>query len=210
MGQLRQAKKYFTLAETPEYKQVKFAEVFLTGKVDHWLRSTGVDTNNLSCLEFSALITNRFIAETSLELIGTFRHMEQSGSLSSYIDLFEEIMGKMKVQNPALPNEYFVGCFISGLRDHIKVPLRSHNPATLVHAYALARNYDSYQHKKQNLDTPRPRYRYSFQSKQNATLVKKDDSDNKQVNTSKWEKGKCFKCKEPWIPGHNKVCKLRT
>jgi hypothetical protein len=53
----------------------------------------------LSWYEFSALIISRFVAETSLELIDAFRHIEQSGSLSTYIDTFEEIMGKMKVQN---------------------------------------------------------------------------------------------------------------
>jgi hypothetical protein len=37
MGWLRQAEKCFTLAETPEYKKVKFAEVFLVGKIDHCL-----------------------------------------------------------------------------------------------------------------------------------------------------------------------------
>jgi hypothetical protein len=35
MGWLRQAQKCFTLVETPEYKKVKFAEVFLVGKADH-------------------------------------------------------------------------------------------------------------------------------------------------------------------------------
>jgi hypothetical protein len=104
---LRQAEKCFTLAETPEHKKVKFVEVFLTGKDDHWLRSSSINTNTLSRSEISALITNRFVAETSLELIDTFRHMEQSGSLSSYIDLFEEIMGKLKVQNPAFTRWLF-------------------------------------------------------------------------------------------------------
>lgn len=23
-----------------------------------------------------------------------------------------------------------------------------------------------------------------------------------------WFRGKCFKCNEPWVPGHNKVCKF--
>jgi hypothetical protein len=28
--------------------------------------------------------------------------------------------------------------------------------------------------------------------------------------TSRWEKGKCFKCQEPWVPGHSKVCKFKN
>jgi hypothetical protein len=138
MGWLRQVEKCFTLAETPIHTRVKFAKVFLTGKVDHWLRSTGINTTTITWpeFEFVALISTRFAAKTSLELIDTFRHMTQAIALSEYIDTFEEIMGKLKIQNPSFLDDYLVGCFISWLKEHIKLPLRSHNPATLVQAYA--------------------------------------------------------------------------
>jgi hypothetical protein len=94
---LRQAEKCFTLAETPMHKRVKFIEVFLTGKADHWLRSTGLNASNMSWSEFEAQISTRFAVETSLELIDTFRHVAQYGTLNEYIDTFEEIMGKLKI-----------------------------------------------------------------------------------------------------------------
>jgi hypothetical protein len=118
-------------------------------------------------------------------------------------------MSKLKVQNVALPNEYFVGCFISGLKEHIKIPLHSHNPTTLVQAYALARNYEAYQPKRQTPNTSRSAYRYAYQPKQNSALVKKEDNETKQSPATKWEKGKCFKCQEAWVPGHNRVCKFK-
>jgi predicted component of type VI protein secretion system len=46
-GWLRQAEKCFTLAQIPEFKKVKFAEVFFIGKPDHWLRSTCINTNTV-------------------------------------------------------------------------------------------------------------------------------------------------------------------
>jgi hypothetical protein len=44
------------------------------------------------------------------------------------------------------------------------------------------------------------------------TLVpeKLEKQDDKTKIVSIWEKGKCFKCQEPWVPGHNKVCKFRN
>jgi hypothetical protein len=75
-GWLRQVEKCFTLVETPKHKKVKFSEVFFSGKADHWLRSTSINTNSLSWSEFLALIISRFAAETSLELIDAFQHME--------------------------------------------------------------------------------------------------------------------------------------
>jgi hypothetical protein len=38
---------------------------------------------------------------------------------------------------------------------------------------------------------------------------KSDKQEDKLKGSSRWEKGKRFKCKEPWVPGHNKACKFR-
>jgi hypothetical protein len=198
------------LAKTPLHKRVKFAKVFLTGKSDYWLRSTGLNTANMTWLEFVALISTRFAVETSLELIDTFQHMAQSRTLSEYIDTFEEIMGKLKIQNPSLSDEYFVGCFISGLKEHIKIPLHSQNPATLVQAYALARNYENYSPKRNQFDSQKMGFRYSSQYKQQAITTKNGKAEVKQNTASKWKKGKYFKCHEPWVPGHGKVCRLKN
>jgi hypothetical protein len=89
---LRQAEKCFTLVETPIHKRVKFAEVFLMGKADHWLQSTSLNTSNMTWCEFAAHISTRFAAETSLELIDSFCHVNQSDTLNDYIDTFEEII----------------------------------------------------------------------------------------------------------------------
>jgi hypothetical protein len=131
------------LAEIPIDKRVKFVEVFFTGKVDHWLRSLKINTDHLSWLEFAILISNRFSAETIFKLFDMFRHLEQTRIVTSYIDSFEELMGKLTMKDPALTEVYFMANFIFGLKDYIKVHVKSHNPATLVQAYSLARNYES-------------------------------------------------------------------
>jgi hypothetical protein len=105
--------------------------------------------------------------------------MEQSSNVNAYIDIFEELMGKLKVHNTTLLDLYFVGCFISGLKEDIKIPLRSHNPTTLVQGYALASNYEAYQPKRQTLNTPRSAYRYTYQPKQNSAPVKNEDDEPK-------------------------------
>jgi hypothetical protein len=47
-------------------------------------------------------------------------------------------MEKLTMKDPTLTESYFVANFISGLKDYIKVHLKSHNPRTLVQAYSLA------------------------------------------------------------------------
>jgi hypothetical protein len=209
VGWLRQAEKCFTLADIPVEQRVTFAEIFLVGKVDHWLRRRGVNTSSLSWSEFAIMINNRFATETSLELIDTFKHTEQTLSVASYIDTFEELMGKVRLRNPTLTKDYFVGCFISCLKDYIKVPLRSHAHSSLVQAYSLARNYETTMHRKSAADTSKWSLRTNTGHK-NLIPDKGDKQEEKAKPAFKWEKGKCFKCQEPWVAGHNKVCKFRN
>jgi hypothetical protein len=101
-------------------------------KADHWLRSSDINTNSITWAKFVVLINNRFAVETSFESIDNFRNINQTGSVMTYIDSFEELMGKLKLQIPTVTDDYFIGCFLSGLKEHIKIPLRSHYPRTLV------------------------------------------------------------------------------
>jgi hypothetical protein len=79
--------------------------------------------------------------------------MEQTSTVTTYIDSFEELMGKLKMQMPSVTEEYFIGCFLFGSKEHIKIPLRSHCPRTLVQAYSLARNYDIAPQKRSIFDS---------------------------------------------------------
>jgi hypothetical protein len=163
----------------------------------------------LSWSEFAILISNRFAVEIAFELFNTFRHLEQTGAVATYIDNFEELMGKLSMKDPALNDAYFVANFISGLMDYIKVHLKSHNPATLVQAYTLARNYESNWQKRSLHDSGRwPNKAYLPRAL--PTTAKKDSSEDKLPATNRWEKGRCFKCQELWVPGHNKTHKFRN
>jgi hypothetical protein len=202
---LRQAEKCFTLAATPLDQRVHLAEVFLTGRVDHWLRSIGVNTDSLSWSDFASMINNRFVAETGLELIDSFKHIEQPSSVSCYIDAFEDLMGKIRMRNPTLIEDYFVGCFVSGLREHIK----DHAPSTLVEGYELARNFEHTTQRRTTTDS----YKWNTKSSsvtKSLPLEKTEKLDDKSKMISRWEKGKCFKCQEPWVLGHNRTCKFRN
>jgi hypothetical protein len=187
----------------------EIAEVFITGKADHWLRSTCINTDSLTWSKFAIMLNSKFTTETSLGLIDNFKHAEQTLSATAYIDSFEELMGKVRLRNPTLTKNYFVGCFISGLKEYIKVPLRSHNPSTLIQAYALARNYDTTMHKR----TANESYKWNSKSAslaKNLSQGKANKANEKLKVASRWEKGKCFKCHESWVPGHNKVYKFRN
>jgi hypothetical protein len=143
-----------------------------------------------------------------MELIDSFKHTEQTSSVSAYIDTFEELMGKIRLRNPSLTEDYFVDCFVSSLKDHIKIHLRSHAPSSLVQTNALARNYEHSIHKRTQTKSFRGTSKGSNPNRIFST-DKTEKQDDKSKSGTRWDKEKCFKYQEPWVLGHNKTCKFR-
>jgi hypothetical protein len=79
-----------------------------------------------------------------------------------------------------------------------------------VHTYALARNYENYNSKRPLYDNQKMGFKTGFQYRQQSPSTRPIQADTKLPSTSKWEKGKFFKCQEPCVPGHSKVCKFKS
>lgn len=157
--------------------------------------------------------------ETSHEVMDQFKNLHQATSMLLYIDKFEELMGLLLQRNPYLQEGYFVSCFIAGLKDYIKTPVKAHDPRTLVQAYTYARNFvNSLGGKRSNGEFNRYSFRptYSSPAKPSWQPAKKEVVEKTQpVQTwvapkSVLDSSKCFKCQEPWVAGHNRVCKFRN
>lgn len=82
------------------------------------------------------MIKKRFAAETRYDVTQSFRGLTQEGTVEAYIDSFENMMILVKRNDTALKERYFLDYFISGLKNYIKVPLKSLEPNTLLEAYA--------------------------------------------------------------------------
>ncbi|EEE62873.1 hypothetical protein OsJ_17676 [Oryza sativa Japonica Group] len=198
---IRKAEKYFSLYQTPEEDKVLLAEVHISGRADQWIESLAIATASLSWPEFKTMLCQRFAAKSKIEITETFRNLKQYGSVDSYIDKFEDTMTLVKRSNPTLTKDYFLDYFISGLKDNIKRPLKSLSIYSLVTAYEHARNYDVIPRSANTSSVPSNRKTPKIPPKQPI-------KDNKQsaVTHTKFS-GKYFRCNEPWVPGHGRVCK---
>uniref|UniRef100_A0A0E0B471 Uncharacterized protein n=1 Tax=Oryza glumipatula TaxID=40148 RepID=A0A0E0B471_9ORYZ len=113
----------------------------------------------------------------------TFRNLKQYSSVDAYIDKVEEVMAL----------------------DHIKRPLKSLHIHSLVDAYEHARNYDV----PPRISATIPIYVPKDTSKQ---YVKQPGREERPTTASlpaaaPKSFGKCFRCGDPWVPGHGKICK---
>ena len=115
-------------------------------------------------------------------------------------------MDLVKRNNPSLQEEYFVSNFIAGLKDYIQHHLQCHKPTSLTQPFWFARRLEqaTYQPKRYTVfpQVPKPVKQWNKDQKPTES---KDDTNPTIANLR--AAGKCFKCREPWIPGHTKVCK---
>jgi hypothetical protein len=114
-------------------------------------------------------------------------------------------MNLMRRDNPTLPDDYFVNSFISRLSAHIQHHLQCHKPTDMREAMWYARRIEQANPMKHALPaTPPPpvRRQVLFEPARNNTF-----QPNTAIQQAK-QKNVCYKCKEPWFPGHRQVCKL--
>ena len=136
-----------------------------------------------------------------------FHQLSQTGTVTQYITTFEQQMNLMRRDNPALRDAYYMHSFIFGLHPYIQSHLECLEPTTLQKAMWFARRMEKFAP-----PPPPSRVVTPFYKKQ--TVVESAKPHTPSNNTAatviqqEREKGICYKCKEPWFPGHKKVCKL--
>jgi hypothetical protein len=203
-GWIRKAEKYFELVGVPTEDRVQLAVLYIKGKAEFRWRGTGYSPNNLQWYQFCRWLGARFSDTSTYEAVGQFHSLRQMGSVNEYIDKFEELMSLVKRDNPFLRDEYFTCSFVSGLKEPIQHHLQCYKPRSLVDAFWYAKRLE------QATTIPRKPYPPIFPARTTKPWAKEARvSDQKDANSIAELKaaGKCFKCREPWIPGHTKVCK---
>ncbi|RLN10016.1 retrotransposon protein, putative, unclassified [Panicum miliaceum] len=146
------------------------------------------------------MVTDRFNLVSEYEVIGQFHNLKQVGSVVDYVDKFEEMVIMVRRNCPHLPETYYISSFRSGLKDSIQYHLQCHRPTALSQAYWYAKRLEqaSPAFKKYTSAIPPQKFQ--------KTWNKEKDTTGPSIAELR-AAGKCFKCREPWVPGHTKVCK---
>jgi len=205
-GWIRKAEKYFEMVGVPNEDRVKIAVMYIKGKAEFCWRGIGANSAQLPWHQFTRMVGDRFNEVSSYEIIGQFHTLKQTGSVSDYVDKFEELMGLVRRNNPSLSEAYFTHSFVSGLKEYIQHHLQCHKPTSLTQAYWFAKRLEQANPtpKKFNVFNPAVRQVKPWIKDPTEKEVKEDSNKNiAELRAA----GKCFKCREQWIPGHAKVCK---
>ena len=133
-GLVYKCERFFKYNEVPKLEKVAIASMHLEGKALNWFQGYEPSVKDLNWETLATNITARFRQETYDNPIGQITKLKQISSIHIHQEQFEALM----VRTKGLKEDFFVQCFISGLRDTIKNQVMMFQPTTLSKAIGLA------------------------------------------------------------------------
>jgi len=129
------AEQFFDYYNTPDEHRLSLSSFHMDGRALIWFRELRSSNSIHGWGDFVRALQIRFGRGSYDDPMETLSKLKQDGSLEDYKNQFDTLA--LKVQH--LPEFHKLSCFLGGLRDEIRLPVRMLNPRTLVDAYSLAR-----------------------------------------------------------------------
>ncbi|KAK9195245.1 hypothetical protein WN943_003365 [Citrus x changshan-huyou] len=181
---------YQRLATLPETDVLSLAIGHLDGDAVpwyHWLEQT---MGNMTWAQFKRALVTRFRTFEDGDAVGSITKLRQTGTVIEYQRQFERLADRTR----NLPESFFISCFLSGLREDIKIGVQMLKPASLLQTFELARFQEEYAAVSNRRIPPRPSPPLS-----GSPLFRRLSIAEK---TERRAKGLCFNCDEQFKPGH--------
>jgi hypothetical protein len=127
--------QFFDYYVIPDPQRFVITRFHLEGKALVWyqeLRNSNVLT---TWPEFLNLLQTRFGAGSYDDPMETLVKLKQTGSVEEYKSQFEYLANRVS----GLLDHLKISCFLGGLSDDIRLPVRMFNPKTMTDAYSLAK-----------------------------------------------------------------------
>ncbi|KAF5480441.1 hypothetical protein F2P56_001190 [Juglans regia] len=211
---LYKIKQFFIFHNTLPEHRLRLVSIHMAGKALIWFQ--GLDESGLlgEWEEFVHALLICFGPCSLEDPMEPLTRLRQEGTVEEYKSAFELIVNRYR----RLSEMDKLSCFISGLKDDIRLTVKMFNPTTLITAYRLARIQEERVslHKKPNTRPLSFHYtepaHIKYQPTQNQTTIEPNHSFNKAVvpvykispnqMKSRREKDLCYHCDAKWHPGH--------
>ncbi|KAH9679855.1 hypothetical protein KPL71_026304 [Citrus sinensis] len=144
--------QYQRLAALPETDVLSLAIGHLDGDAVpwyHWLEQT---MGNMTWAQFKRALVTRFGTFEDGDAVGSITKLRQTGTVIEYQRQFERLVDRTR----NLPESFFISCFLSGLREAIKIGVQMLKPASLLQTFELARFQEEYAAVSNRRIPPRP------------------------------------------------------
>jgi len=211
--------QFFDYYQTPLYQRIRMASFHMEGEALVWFQDADEAGQFPTWDSFIQALLVRFgpAYDDPMESLMKLRH---TSTVAEYTSQFESLSNRLR----GLSDKNKLSCFLSGLKDDIRLPLRMLAPRDLVSAFGLAKLQEEF------LTTSRKPFRGSYSSRQSSWGQSIGVSSPSSGSSSQFsprtsptvpvqrissaqmrerrEKGLCYNCDEKWIPSHK--CKSPT
>jgi hypothetical protein len=206
--------QFFDYYQTPLYQRIRMASFHMEGEALVWFQDAEESGQFPTWDAFVQALLVRFGPAYDDPMEALMR-LRQSASVAEYTTQFEALSNRLR----GVSDKNRLSCFLSGLKDEIRLPVRMLNPTSLVAAFGLAKLQEEYiQSSKRPLRTssfPYPRQQHwsspapqlpasssqlALPTKNSAGLPIQKISAAQMKDRR--EKGLCYYCDDRWVQGH--------
>ncbi|XP_019163484.1 PREDICTED: uncharacterized protein LOC109159828 [Ipomoea nil] len=213
--------KFFVLSHIPRYDVINLLYVHLSGKVGLWFEGYihGL-REGFQWIDFAEAVCKRF-GDSGVSLMEDFTAFKQWSGVDEYTDGYEGFKSLLLQAHPGLTENYFLENYIARLKQNLRCFVRTAKPNSLEDAIWLARQYEkglkgsdgpkapSWNSKPtQNPRTYSPNTNQSYpQNPNHKPPLQHQPTASKSPEVTQFrnqlrEQKRCFRCFEPWQPGH--------
>lgn len=138
---LEDCEQYFDIFQVGEGKKVAIAGMHLEDTAKTWFQTYIDGRKDWNWTEFCSQLEARFGMWENDLVYANFKQLRQLTTVESYYSRFKKSMAQLREKMPSLTEEFFVECFIGGLKGSVKEVLRLVGPLSLEQAYKQAKNF---------------------------------------------------------------------
>ncbi|GAU36129.1 hypothetical protein TSUD_292890 [Trifolium subterraneum] len=200
---ITRAEIYFDVQQTPEELRVKLSRLSMDGPTIHWFNLLMETEDELSWEKLKKAMIARYGGRRLENPFEDLSTLHQTGSVEEYVEAFELLSSQVG----RLPEEQYLGYFMSGLKASIRRRVRTLNPENRMQMMRMAKDVSNNNtnwanpNKKNGPTSPNSNSTSSMSS-----TGRKSDNDRKSGATERWRgvqneemeerraKGLCFKC----------------
>lgn len=78
---------------------------------------------NITWEIFSQMMLEKFLVPGKVDNVKDFTQLVQRSDVSRYVEKFEEMKTMVRCKHPSINDEFFISCFLKGLKEEIRVPV---------------------------------------------------------------------------------------
>ncbi|PNY17068.1 retrotransposon-related protein [Trifolium pratense] len=135
---ITRAEIYFDVQNTTEEMKVKLARLSMEGPTIHWFNLMLETEDDLSWIKLKKALIARYGGRRLENPFEELSALKQTGSVEDYVEAFELLSSQVG----RLPEEQYLGYFMSGLKAQIRRRVRTLNPSSRLQMMRIAKDVE--------------------------------------------------------------------